>query len=291
MNEASGSPPGFVATDSQVRVEQVDIVRQRNGTTEAVCDHVSIEEPLEIRVAGEGFEERPLAITMRTPGRDHELTLGFLFGEGIIRSLDDVVALEHCRPPSHEHRLHNAIRIALAPGCAFMPEQLERHFYTTSSCGVCGKSSIESVTERVLSPIADVFRITAESLNRLPASLRERQSDFSRTGGIHAAGLINSSGELTVVREDIGRHNAVDKLVGACLLKGSLPLAGHGIMLYGRAGFELVQKAGMAGAEFIAAIGPPSSLSIELARSMGVTLAGFVSDSAFNLYSRPERVG
>ena len=167
---------------------------------------------------------------------------------------------------------------------------LERHFYTTSSCGVCGRSSIESVTGRVCAPIGDSFRISPDRVTRLPDDLRQRQADFSRTGGIHAAGLITSSGDLAEVREDVGRHNAVDKLVGACLVAGRIPLRAQGVMLSGRAGFELVQKAAMAGAEFVAAIGPPSSLGVELAESTGITLAGFVSDSAFNLYSHPERV-
>lgn len=290
MSVGNRAKTGFLATESQVRFEQVDILRQRDGETAPASDSVSIEEPLEIRIAGEGFEERPLAITMRTPGRDDELTLGFLFGEGIIRSLDNVVTLEHCRPPSPEQRIHNSIRITLAANCPFNLEQLERHFYTTSSCGVCGKSSIESVTGKVSSPIGDSFRISTEQLKRLPEQLRQRQEDFARTGGIHAAGLINRDGELIAVREDIGRHNAVDKLIGSRLLEHSPPLAGHGVMLSGRAGFELVQKAAMAGAELVAAIGPPSSLSVSLAETAGITLAGFVSESTFNLYSHPRRI-
>ena len=290
MSEAGDAAPGFVATASQVRLEPVEISRQRDGRSETVCDSVSIEEPLEIRVAGAGFEETALAVTMRTPGCDDELTLGFLFSEGIIRSIDDIVALEHCRPPSPGKRLHNAIRVTLSAGCAFRPEQLLRHFYTSSSCGVCGSTSIDSVMNKTLAPVASAFRITPANLRRLPAHLRQLQTDFSRTGGIHAAALVDASGELTEVREDVGRHNAVDKLIGARLMCGGIPLDGHGLMLSGRAGFELVQKAAMAGAEFVAAIGPPSSLSIELAERAGLTLAGFVSDAGYNLYSHFERV-
>ena len=290
MSDKDDLLSGFLATDSQVRTEEVGVLRRRGTQLVQAPDTVSVEEPLEIRIVAADFDERALAITMRTPGHDHELALGFLFSEGIIRSLDDVTGLEHCRPPSAEQKLHNSLRVNLSPNCSFQPEQLERHFYTSSSCGVCGKTSIESVTDKVLAPIGRDFRLAADTLMRLPGMLRERQTDFSRTGGIHAAGLINRRGELTDVREDIGRHNAVDKLIGARLLAGDVPFSANGIMLSGRAGFELVQKAAMAGAELVAAIGPPSSLSVELAATAGVSLAGFVSDHAYNLYTHPDRV-
>ena len=284
------TPSGFVATESQTRHEKVDILKQTGDRSESLLDTISVEEPLEIRIAGSEFVETTLAITMRTPGCDHELSLGFLFAEGIIASLDDVSALDHCSPPSPEKGLHNSISVLLATGTTFRPEQLDRHFYTSSSCGVCGKTSIENVIKKNLSAISHHFSIKKERLTALPGELHQKQADFSRTGGIHAAGLINPAGNLLTVREDIGRHNAVDKLIGTSLLAGGLPLSGHGLMLSGRASFELVQKAIMAGIEFVAAIGPPSSLSIELARGAGMTLAGFISDKGFNLYSHPGRV-
>ena len=284
------TPSGFVATESQTRHEKVDILRQTGKKSERILDTISVEEPLEIRIAAPEFVETTIAITMRTPGFDHELSLGFLLTEGIIRSLDEVSKLEHCRPPSPNKAIHNSIRVTLAEGRSFRPEQLDRHFYTSSSCGVCGKTSIENVMGKNLTTISNHFRITKKRLTELPGDLQRQQADFERTGGIHAAGLINSDGNLLTVREDIGRHNAVDKLVGASLLAASLPLSGFGLILSGRASFELVQKAVIAGIEFIAAIGPPSSLSIELARDAGVTLAGFVNDKGFNLYSEPGRV-
>lgn len=283
-------PPGFVATDSQSRNDRVEILKRTEGGVESLDDLVSVEEPLEIRIAGGGFDEMTLAITMRTPGHDDELTLGFLFSEGIIGSIDDVISLEHCRPPSPDKGFHNSICATLAPGVAFKPEQLERHFYTSSSCGVCGKTSIESVMDKSLAKIANKLRISQDALENLPEALGQYQNEFKRTGGIHAAGLVDGSGKLTEVREDIGRHNALDKLIGAALVKRHIPLAGHGLLLSGRAGFELVQKAAMAGAELVASIGPPSSLSVELAVGSGQTLAGFVSRSGFNLYSHPERI-
>lgn len=286
----SRTPAGFIATESQARHETVDILRQSGNHSEVLSDEISIEEPLEIRIGGPDFEETTLAITMRTPGHDHELSLGFLFGEGIISSIDDVTALEHCRPPSPGRGLHNSICITLAGHVRFDPEQLSRHVYTTSSCGVCGKTSIESVLEKPLQSLEHRFAITTERLTRLPHQLRHLQADFSRTGGIHAAGLISADSEIAMIREDIGRHNAVDKLIGAALLTGNIPLSGQGLMLSGRAGFELVQKAVMAGAEFLAAIGPPSSLSVELAEDSGMTLAGFVNEHGYNLYSHPKRV-
>lgn len=288
MNE--GKPSGFVATESQRRSAEVEILKRSGNQTKPLDDLVSIEEPLEIRIAGPDFDETPLAITMRTPGHDNELTLGFLFSEGIIRSVGDIISLEHCRPASPDKGIHNSICATLAPGAVFKPEHLQRHFYTSSSCGVCGKTSIESVMDKTFAKITDTLRISHNDLQLLPDSLRQCQNEFARTGGIHAAGLIVGTGNLTEVREDIGRHNALDKLIGACLIKGSVPLRGHGVLLSGRAGFELMQKAAMAGAELVASIGPPSSLSVELAMNSGQTLAGFVSGAGYNLYCHQQRV-
>ena len=281
---------GFIATASQARHESIEIIRNFGDHQESLNDTISIEEPLEIRIAGPDFDETTLTITMRTPGQDHELSLGFIYSEGIISTLDDVADVEHCRPPSIERGIHNAICITLAPHVSFNQDQLRRNFYTNSGCGVCGKTSIESVLAKPALPLKNEFSISSMQIKQLPVCLRELQTEFPITGGIHAAGLINNEGRIVMVREDIGRHNAIDKLIGAKLLADELPLKTEGLMLSGRAGFELVQKAVMAGAEFLSAIGPPSSLSISLAKEAGMTLAGFANDRGFNLYTHPQRI-
>lgn len=283
-------PTGFVATDSQSRHEPRDIEKHSTDSVASTSDTLTIEEPLEIRITGPDFEEMALAITMRTPGRDHELALGFLFGEGIVRSIDEVDNIEHCRPPSPDRGIHNSICVSLSGSASFDPSLLDRHFYTSSSCGVCGKTSVEQVMEKQPTSIGTGFTVAANVVRDLPEKLRDQQTDFARTGGIHAAGLVNATGELTEVREDIGRHNAVDKLIGAALLQGELPYQTTGLVLSGRAGFELVQKAAMSGIQFIAGIGPPSSLSVQLAESTGITLAGFVSSTGFNVYCHGDRI-
>ena len=283
-------PTGFVATDSQSRHLPRDIERLRQGIAESTTDTLAIEEPLEIRLKANAIEERPLAITMRTPGNDHELALGFLYGEGIIESSADIELVEHCRPPSPDKGIHNTICVTLKAGVSFDLDSLDRHFYTSSSCGVCGKTSIEQVMGKRIAEIPTTLQISEDVVRGLAASLRDRQTDFAKSGGIHAAGLITSNGDITVVREDIGRHNAVDKLIGHALLNDALPLRSHGIILSGRAGFELVQKAAMSGIELIAGIGPPSSLSVELADKMGISLAGFVNAQGFNIYCHPLRI-
>lgn len=282
--------PGFVAAEGQPRQESLDITRISGEHCSEVSDAVSIEEPLEIRVDGASFDEFPLAITMRTPGHDHELVAGFLFGEGIVGSIDDILGIEHCRPPSADRGIHNNIRATLRDDLEFAPPNLERHFYTTSSCGVCGKTSIEAVLGTRHASIPASIKISSAQLQALPAGLRSKQDEFSSTGGVHAAGVFDSSGEVIRAREDVGRHNALDKLIGSILLGGQLPLHSHGLVLSGRASFELVQKAVIAGIGIIAAIGSPSSLAIELARDSGVTLAGFVSDRGFNIYTHPEKI-
>ncbi|HIL83417.1 MAG TPA: formate dehydrogenase accessory sulfurtransferase FdhD [Pseudomonadales bacterium] len=251
---------------------------------------MTIEEPLEIRLAAPGLDEFPLAITMRTPGNDNELALGFLYTEGIIRSRDELVTVEHCRPPAGDEGIHNSIRVVLGVGDAFDPALLERHFYTTSSCGVCGKTSIEAVMNNSDIKVPQSLMLTAEQVQQLPVLLRDQQSEFSATGGIHASGLIGPTGNLLRVREDVGRHNAMDKLIGSLLLDNDLPLGANGVVLSGRASFELVQKAAVAGAQIIVAIGPPSSLAVALAEQTGITLAGFVRNNQFNLYSHAHRL-
>ena len=281
---------GFVARESQPRQETLAITRVSSTGSVLDSDAITIEEPLEIRLTAPGMDEFPLAITMRTPGNDNELALGFLYTEGIIRSRDELVTVEHCRPPSGDEGIHNSIRVVLGVGNTFDPALLERHFYTTSSCGVCGKTSIEAVMSNSQIKVPQSLTLTAEQVQQLPILLRDQQSEFSATGGIHASGLIGPTGDLLRVREDVGRHNAMDKLIGSLLLDNDLPLGANGVVLSGRASFELVQKAAIAGAQIIVAIGPPSSLAVELAEQTGITLAGFVRNNQFNLYSHPHRL-
>jgi FdhD protein len=249
--------------------------------------HVAVEQPLEIRLAraGEPKPGRGLSVTMRTPGHDAELAVGFLVGEGLIRERRDVIDVAPCGGSG------NVIRVELRPDLAIDTARLERNFYTTSSCGVCGKSSIEAVMGAVaVRRVASGQVIDPAILPRLPAELRAAQSVFEATGGLHAAGLFDLDGRLLEIREDVGRHNAMDKLVGARFLAGRLPLADCLVLLSGRASFELLQKALAAGVPIVAAIGAPSSLAIELAEAAGITLVAFLRDGAFNTYSCPERL-
>ena len=247
-------------------------------------DFVAVEEPLQIRLNG-----RDLAITMRTPGDDRALAAGFLFTEGLIEHADQIVGLEDDGK--------GTVSVQLAPGVDSTPESAARNFYMTSSCGVCGKASIEALRTgdslrgagcTALPP--DRPKIDARVLTSLPDRLRAAQSVFERTGGLHAAGLFDQTGTLLDVREDVGRHNAVDKLIGTALLEGRVPLDSHILMLSGRVSFELVQKALRARIPVIAAIGAPSSLAVETALRFSMTLAGFVREGRFNLYSGHGRI-
>ena len=251
-------------------------------------DTVTAEEPLEIRVAG-----RALAVTMRTPGDDFDLALGFLLTEGIIARADDVTTLMHCQDEGEDGRpTYNVVDVALRPGVPLPDPSLERSFYTTSSCGVCGKASIDAVRLRSAFDVrADPTALTPQLLVRLPDALREHQKVFDRTGGLHAAGLFTAAGELLAVREDVGRHNAVDKLVGWAGREQRLPLTGCVLMVSGRASFELTQKALMAGIPCLAAVSAPSSLAVELATESGMTLAGFVRPPRMTVYAGAERLG
>ncbi len=253
------------------------------------ADTLAVEEPLEIRVAG-----TPLAVTMRTPGHDVELAAGFLVSEGVIASGDEFQSAIHCGGPGTGgvENTYNVLDLTLAPGVAPPAPEVARAFYTTSSCGVCGKASIDAVetVSRYDVAVDDVV-VAAESLVGYPVQLRERQEVFEKTGGLHAAALFDAaSGEMLVLREDVGRHNAVDKVVGWALLNDRLPLRGTVLQVSGRASFELVQKAAMAGIPVLAAVSAPSSLAVELAERAGLTLVGFLRGSSMNVYSHPERV-
>ncbi len=266
-------------------------VHGQDVTPEA--EALAVEEPLEIRIgftsAGKRVR-RSVSVTMRTPGHDRELAAGFLWTEGIVTSADQVEQIRHCGPPATGgHR--NVVRVELRDGVPVDLDRLERHFYTTSSCGICGKTSLEAV--RLSRPArfpADRPLLDSEVIHRLPGALREAQANFDQTGGLHGAGLFDAAGRLLGLYEDVGRHNAVDKLIGAQLLAGKLPWTDGILMLSGRAGFELVQKAMMGGLAVVAAVGAPSSLAVDLARECGMTLLGFVRDGRFTIYSGEGRI-
>ena len=273
-------------TDTQaanVRIA-VDVVTQNSVAGE---DFVTIEEPLEIRVVfgpGENRTEQSLSVTMRTPGDDFELTLGFLMGEAIITSPNDVESIATCGPPSPDKGLLNVIKIELSPATQFDAERLTRYTYTTSSCGVCGKASLDAVRVTIPAHSASAFSVSADALKRLPARLSAQQTEFARTGGLHASAIFDADGTIERTREDVGRHNALDKLIGSYFQEGQDSLQRRGLILSGRLSFELVQKAALAGIPLIAAIGPPSSLAIELAEESGITLVGFLRSDRFNVY-------
>ncbi|MEW2443058.1 formate dehydrogenase accessory sulfurtransferase FdhD [Micromonospora marina] len=255
-------------------------------------DTLAVEEPLEIRVGAAGpGRRRPLAVTMRTPGDDLDLAIGFLLTEGLIRSAEDVHTAQLCAG-AETPNTYNVVDVVLSPGVPEPVTDPARNFYTTSSCGVCGKASIESVRTRSRFAVRDdPLVVTADLLAGLPDRLRAAQRAFDRTGGLHAAGLFTPAGELVVLREDVGRHNAVDKVLGWATREGRLPLAGHVLLVSGRASFELTQKAWMAGVPLLAAVSAPSTLAVELAEEAGMTLVGFLRGPTMNVYTGAARVG
>jgi FdhD protein len=256
-----------------------------DGSPVSRPDTIAAEEPLEVRV-----DKRPLAVTMRTPGHDLDLALGFLFTEGVIRSPEDVRTAQLCAG-NQEPNTYNVVEVSLTPGVPAPVTDPSRNFYTTSSCGVCGKASIDAVRTRSAYPVAaDPVQVSATTLTGLPGALRRAQRTFESTGGLHAAGLFTVEGELVAVREDVGRHNAVDKVVGWALRDRRLPLSGHVLLVSGRASFELTQKASMAGIPILAAVSAPSTLAVELADEVGLTVVGFLRGTTMNVYTRPDRI-
>jgi FdhD protein len=257
---------------------------------EAACeqpDWLAVEEPLEIRVQGPDQDMVRVAVTMRTPGHDSELAVGFLYSEGLIRSGADLLDVSADRPGQIMHPC-NVVTVRLAH--AFNPAVLQRHFYATSSCGICGKASLEQIAVHC-PPVAPGPVVPCSVLVDLPTALRSAQPIFEQTGGLHAAGLFDVTGRLMLLREDVGRHNAVDKLVGQMVLTGAMPLAAQLLLVSGRTSFEIMQKAAMAQVPIVCGVSAPSSLAVEVAQQFGMTLVGFLRQQGCNIYTHPERIG
>ena len=274
-------------TEKKISIHQVDLDNFRS--TE---DLVAVEEPMEIRLVTGSADKRRgkgISITMRTPGHDHELAIGFLVAEGVITERKQIQSIDHVGAANEKNEF-NTVRIELTPETQIDYQDLLRHFYTTSSCGVCGKSSLDALEYRNLNPIESDLKIDSDIVRQLPDSLRKLQDNFQRTGGIHAAGLFNSQGEILEVKEDVGRHNALDKLVGTNFLTDNFPLQDSILVVSGRASFELLQKALVAQIPIFVAVGAPSSMAVDLALHFKMTLIGFASTKKFNIYSSPERV-
>ncbi|HEV2490670.1 MAG TPA: formate dehydrogenase accessory sulfurtransferase FdhD [Candidatus Acidoferrales bacterium] len=257
----------------------------KDGQIRSVQDYLVGEEPLQIRVG-----KHPLTVTMRTPGHDLELAAGFLFTEGLIQRREQIVSMGHSGDSKPTER-GNIIQVELAPELDLNLERMQRNFFSSSSCGICGKASIESVRARGVRPANPALGVDPEVLCRLPDIFRSGQEVFGRTGGLHAAGLFDANGKLVAQREDVGRHNAVDKVVGWALREGRLPLSNFILMVSGRGGFEIVQKAAVAGVPAVASVSAPSSLAVQFAREVGMTLVGFLRDRRFVVYSGGERLG
>jgi len=283
VQERAGDPrPG-----PSVEVRIVDV---RDGRSQPRFDRIATEEPLEIRLRA-GGRTKTVAITMRTPGNDFELAAGFLHGEGIIRGLTDLHSLSYCvdRDVAEAQR-YNIVNVDLAAPELPELQTLERHFTTTSACGVCGKATLEALAVRGVEPLRSQETIDPVTVAHLPESLRAAQGLFQKTGGLHAAGLFDFTGKRIALREDVGRHNAVDKVIGWALLQRELPLGQRILMVSGRTSYEIVQKAVVAGLPIVCAVSAPSSLAVDLARAFNVTLVGFLREAHFNVYAGTERI-
>ena len=266
-------------------------VRVVRGSEErARSDYLATEEPLEIRLVA-GGRTHTVAVTMRTPGSDFELAAGFLYGEGVIGGRDEISRITYCTDPDVDpEQLFNIVNVELAAQVAPDLHSLERHFYTTSACGVCGKASLDALRLRGCPRVASGPRVSPDVIYGLPGKLRGAQGVFESTGGLHAAGLFGSPGELVCLREDVGRHNAVDKLVGWALLQGKLPLSDQILMVSGRSSFEIMQKSLAAGVPIVCSVSAPSSLAVALAREFDMTLIGFLREQRFNVYADGDRI-
>lgn len=283
----------FVGNMRRVAPVQVHKINQ-DGTARQAPDLLAVEEPLEIRLGygpAHDRQQRSVSVTMRTPGHDFELALGFLFTEGIIQDVTQIYAIRYCQDAGRQEAMENIVRVELTPDTTVDWHLLERNFYTTSSCGVCGKASIDAIRTTAC-PVLPAVRpfVDADLVHDLPDKLRQEQAIFDHTGGLHAAALFDTEGRLLLLREDVGRHNALDKVIGAALGKGLLPLHQSLLFLSGRISFELVQKALAAGIPLVAAVGAPSSLAVQMAGEFGMTLLGFVRNHSFNIYSGAGRL-
>jgi FdhD protein len=274
-------------------VSAIRLLKFINGRLEYKEDLLAVEEPLEIRLGfgpKDNRQQQRISVTMRTPGNDFELALGFLFSEGIIQTLEDVSSVQYCTELNSKENLFNVVRVELRENIEFDGSSLQRNFYTTSSCGVCGKASIEAVFQHCDKRSLSQFTISKDILLNLPEALKGVQQVFTYTGGIHACALFDSQGNLILLREDVGRHNALDKLIGA-ILGSDRNLFKEGILLLsGRASFELIQKATMAGIAIVASVGAPSSLAVDIAKEAEITLVGFLKEDRFNIYCGESRI-
>jgi FdhD protein len=270
---------------TKVRVRVVE-----DGSTRIRPDVLATEEPMELRLISGGARQT-VAVTMRTPGADFELAAGFLYGEGIVSSPEDIEKISYCVDADVDaEQRYNIVNVELRGGRGYDLRPLERHFYTTSACGVCGKASLEQLELRGCPVIPPGPEIAPETIYSLPEKLRGAQGLFEATGGLHAAALFDAEGNLVALKEDVGRHNATDKLLGWALLEGRLPLSDHIVMVSGRSSFEIMQKCLTAGVPIVCAISAPSSLAVDVAREFGMTLVGFLRGSKFNVYAGSERI-
>lgn len=275
------------------REKEIAITQVEQVSCYQLSDLVAVEEPMEIRIVfgpPERRRSKSLSITMRTPGNDFELAIGFLFTEGIIRSQNEIQGIEHCGPTVAGRQQPNIVRVDLDERIAIDMQKLQRHFYTTSSCGVCGKASLAALNQLQLTNIDSTWQLSRQAVFELPERLRQEQRLFKSTGGIHAAGLFDRQANLICLREDVGRHNALDKLIGQLLMSDGLRRQDAILVVSGRASFELLQKALTASIPIFVAVGAPSSLAVELAEQFGLTLIGFTSANRFNVYSHPLRI-
>jgi FdhD protein len=271
-------------------MSEVRIVRVRNGSRTEAFDEVATEEPLEIRLLQAGEAHHSLAVTMRTPGNDFELAAGFLFSEGLVGGRDDIAGLTYCVDKNiDEEQRFNIVNAAL-PRFKGSLEHLERHFTISSSCGVCGKAHLDALEARGIAPLSNAMSIASEIVLQLPQRLLDAQRVFAKTGGLHGTALFSPNGTLRAVREDVGRHNAMDKLVGWALLEHQMPLSDCIALVSGRTSFEIVQKAAVGRIPILCGVSAPSSLAVEMAQRFNITLVGFLRDGRYNIYSAPQRI-
>ena len=281
--KAGEKPRRGSKTKARVRVVE-------EGHTRVRPDTLATEEPMEIRLVS-GDARQTVAVTMRTPGADFELAAGFLYGEGIVSSPEDILKISYCVSADlGVEQQYNIVNVELRGDRSYDLRSLERHFYTTSACGVCGKASLDQLELRGCPVIPPGPEVAAQTIYALPNKLREAQGLFEATGGLHAAALFDASGELVALKEDVGRHNATDKLIGWALLEERLPLSDHLVMVSGRSSFEILQKCLAAGVPIVCAISAPSSLAVDVAQQFGITLVGFLRGNKFNVYSGFDRI-